>query len=339
MNTGIIGNLSIFAILFLGLVQFQNGVITIGDYIMVVSYVTSFYPRLLELIYEIRHLSIATVDLEKYFKIFEEETEVLDPIHPINRKKIKGKIEFKNVSFIYPDNKNKALNNFSISIKPGQSIALVGKSGVGKTTVSKLILRYYDIQQGEILVDDINIKKYNKSKLRSFIGVVPQEPILFNDTILYNIAYSKNKATKKQVVAASKAAHLHDFIMSLPKKYNTIVGERGVKLSGGQRQRLAIARVILADPDIVLFDEATSQLDSISEKLIREALRYVCKNKTTIIIAHRLSTISWVNKILVLDKGKIIESGTHQKLLKDKKSLYNQFWQLQSDQVSEEIDL
>jgi ATP-binding cassette subfamily B protein len=189
------------------------------------------------------------------------------------------------------------------------------------------------------LVDDINIKKYNKSKLRSFIGVVPQEPILFNDTILYNIAYSKNKATKKQVVAASKAAHLHDFIMSLPKKYNTIVGERGVKLSGGQRQRLAIARVILADPDIVLFDEATSQLDSISEKLIREALRYVCKNKTTIIIAHRLSTISWVNKILVLDKGKIIESGTHQKLLKDKKSLYNQFWQLQSDQVSEEIDL
>ncbi len=336
ISSGIIGNLSIFAILFLGLVQFQQGMITIGDYIMVVTYITSFFPRLLELIYQMRHLLISSIDLKKYFQIFDEKIQVPDPSHPVRVKDIKGKIEFKNVSFTYPDNDNKALNNFSLNIKPGQSIALVGKSGVGKTTISKLILRYYDVQQGEILLDDININRYTKSKLRSFIGVVPQEPILFNDTIMYNIAYSKNRASKQQVISASKAAHLHDFIMSLPQKYNTIVGERGIKLSGGQRQRLAIARVILANPDIILFDEATSQLDSISEKLIRQSLRYACKNKTTIIIAHRLSTIAWVDKILVLNKGKVVESGTHTKLVNNSKSLYNKFWRLQSDHISED---
>jgi len=336
ISSGIIGNLSIFTILFLGLIQFRQGIITIGDYIMIVTYITSFYPQVLELIYEMRHLLISVIDLEKYFQVFDQKIQVPDPIHPVRCKNIKGKIEFKNVSFTYPDNNTKALNNFSLTIKPGQSVALVGKSGVGKTTISKLILRYYDVQQGEILLDDININRYAKSKLRSFIGVVPQEPILFNDTILYNIAYSKNKASKKQIISASKAAYLHEFIMSLPKKYDTIVGERGIKLSGGQRQRLAIARVILANPDIVLFDEATSQLDSISEKLIREALRHACKDKTTIIIAHRLSTISWVNKILVLDKGKVIESGAHSKLIKDKNSLYTKFWRLQSDHASQE---
>ncbi len=339
INIGMIGNLSIFSILVLGLFQFKNGMITIGDYIMVVSFITSFYPRLFEVIYETRQMVTATVDLEKYFKVFDEEIKVPDPINPVKKKNVLGKIEFKNVSFIYPDNKKNALDNFSLSIQPGESVALVGKSGAGKTTIGKLILHYYDIHHGEILLDDVNINKYTKSNLRSFIGVVPQEPILFNDTIAYNIAYSKPAASKRQIIAATKLANLHDFIMTLPKKYDTLVGERGIRLSGGQRQRLAIARVILANPDIILFDEATSQLDSISEKLIRTALKHACKNKTTIIIAHRLSTISWVDKILVLDNGKVVETGTHKELVDNKNSLYNHFWQLQSDQVSNEISL
>jgi ATP-binding cassette subfamily B protein len=339
INIGMIGNFSIFSILIIGLVQFQKGIITIGDYIMVVSFITSFYPRLFELIYETRHLVTATVDLEKYFKVFDEEIKVPDPINPVIKKNIQGKIDFKNISFIYPDNKNHALKNFSLSIKSGESIALVGKSGAGKSTLGKLILHYYNIQKGEILIDDVNINSYTKSNLRSFIGVVPQEPILFNDTIGYNIAYSRPQSSKKEIISATRLANLHDFIMTLPKKYDTVVGERGIRLSGGQRQRLAIARVILANPDIILFDEATSQLDSISEKLIRTSLRNASKNKTTIIIAHRLSTISWVDKIVVIDNGKIVETGTHQELIKNKNSLYNHFWELQSDQVSNEISL
>lgn len=339
ISIGTIGNLSIFSILIIGLFQFKQNMITMGEYIMVVSFITSFYPRLFELIFQSRQLITASVDLEKYFKVFDEPIKVPDPVNPIIKKSVTGKIDFNNVSFIYPDNKSNALTDFSFHITSGESIALVGKSGAGKTTIGKLILHYYDIQKGEILLDDININKYTKSNLRSFIGVVPQEPILFNDTIGYNIAYSKDNATKRQIIAASKLANLHDFIMSLPKKYDTLVGERGIRLSGGQRQRLAIARVILANPDIILFDEATSQLDSISEKLIRDALRHACKNKTTIIIAHRLSTISWVNKILVLDKGKVIESGTHKELVDNKDSLYNHFWELQSDQVSTDISL
>jgi ATP-binding cassette, subfamily B, heavy metal transporter len=330
ISVGILGNLGIMLTLILGLIQFRANIITVGDYIMIIGFIITFYPHLFELIYESRRLVQATIDIEKYFKILDEPILVPDPINSTNIKNIAGEIEFKNVTFYYPETNKPALENFSLLIRPGQSIALVGESGVGKTTISKLLLRFYDVSKGEILLDGINIKKFKKSKLRSYMGVVPQEPALFNNTIAYNIAYGCNKATKKEIVAAAQMANLDDFINTLPKKYETLVGERGVKLSGGQKQRLAIARMILANPDIVIFDEATSQLDSESERKIQSAFWKAVKNKTTIIIAHRLSTVINAEKIVVLDKGKISEIGPHHELIKKPNSTYFHFWQLQT---------
>jgi len=330
ISVGIIGNLGLFSIFILGLIQFRLGMITMGDYIMIIGFIISFYPRFFELIYESRRLIQASIDIEKYFKVLEEPILVPDPINPVKKRNIAGEIEFKNVTFYYPDTNKPALKDFSLLIRPGQSIALVGESGVGKTTIGKLLLRFYDIQKGEILLDGTNIKKFTKSQLRSYMGVVPQEPILFNDTIGYNIAYGNTKVIQKEIVAAAQMANLDDFINTLPKKYNTMVGERGVKLSGGQKQRLAIARMILANPDIVIFDEATSQLDSESEKKIQSAFWKAVKNKTTIIIAHRLSTVINAEKIVVLSKGKIVEIGPHHELIKNTDSIYSHFWQLQT---------
>lgn len=327
---GIIGNLGIFSVLILGLIQLRLNMITVGEYIMIVGFIFSFYPRFFELIYESRRLIQATIDIEKYFKVLSEPILVPDPIKPIKKRNIAGEIEFKNVTFYYPDTKKPALKDFSLLIRPGQSIALVGQSGVGKTTIGKLLLRFYDVQKGEILLDGTNIKKFTKSQLRSYMGVVPQEPILFNDTIGYNIAYGNTKVSQQEIVAAAQMANLDDFINTLPKKYDTTVGERGVKLSGGQKQRLAIARMILANPDIVIFDEATSQLDSESEKKIQSAFWKAVKNKTTIIIAHRLSTVINAEKIVVLDKGKIAQIGPHHELIKNTDSIYSHFWQLQT---------
>ena len=206
---------------------------------------------------------------------------------------------------------------------------MVGRSGSGKTTLVKLLMRFYDLSSGEILIDGINIKDFTKDTLRGFTGMVPQEPILFNNTIFYNIGYGKDNPRLKEVREAAKIANIDGFIESLPKKYDTEVGERGVKLSGGQKQRLAIARMILSDPDIVIFDEATSQLDSESEKLIQEAFWKARAGKTTIIVAHRLSTVMRADKIVVMEKGKIKEIGTHKSLLDTKDSLYSHFWNLQ----------
>jgi len=214
-------------------------------------------------------------------------------------------------------------------IPAGKSVAFVGKSGVGKTTLVKLLMRFYDTTEGNIKIDGINIKDFTKSRLRSFMGVVPQEPILFNNTIGYNIAYGKIDATYEEIKSAAKIANIDGFIDDLPQKYDTEVGERGVKLSGGQKQRLAIARMVLSDPDIIIFDEATSQLDSESEKLIQDAFWKVARGKTTIIIAHRLSTVIRADEIVVMSKGKIVEKDTHKNLLKNTGSLYNKFWNLQ----------
>ena len=222
-----------------------------------------------------------------------------------------------------------AQKNINLKIRQGQSIALVGRSGSGKTTLIRLLMRFYDLDKGRILLDGVEIKNLTKSHLRSFIGVVPQEPVLFDNTVAYNISYGKNGATKSEVAAASKIANLNKFIETLPKKYKTHVGERGIKLSGGQKQRLAIARMILSDPEIIIFDEATSQLDSENEKLIQQALWRVAKDKTTIIIAHSLSTAMRADKIIVMENGRIIEKGSHKALLAKKKGLYRHFWQLQ----------
>jgi ABC-type multidrug transport system fused ATPase/permease subunit len=268
-------------------------------------------------------------DIEKLFEILEEEVQIRDPKSPIKMTKVGGEIEFKKVSFAYEGKKIEAVRNINLKILPGESVALVGRSGAGKTTLVKLLMRFYDVDEGSILVDGINVNRFSKSGLRALMGVVPQEPILFNNTIGYNIAYGKENASQEDIVSASKIARIHDFIKTLPNGYNSKVGERGIKLSGGQKQRVAIARMILSKPDIIIFDEATSQLDSESEKLIQEGFWRAAEGKTTIIIAHRLSTVMRTKKIVVMDEGRIIEKGTHRELLKDEGSLYKKFWDLQ----------
>lgn len=329
-TVGTSGNLGTFIVLFIGLRQLITGSITPGQYVMVLGFVNEFYSRFFEIIWQFRNIAKNHADIQKYFSVLDNSVLVKDPIRPIVKTAIEGKIEFKNLSFSYPESKKLSLKNFNLIIHPGQSVAFVGCSGVGKTTIIKLLMRFYDPTKGSIFVDGTNIKKFTKSQLRSFMGVVPQEPILFNNTIGYNIAYGSDNAAKEEITGAAKLANLHDFIDNLPNKYETQVGERGIKLSGGQKQRLAIARMILSRPNIVIFDEATSQLDSESEKLIQDAFWKAVKNKTTLIIAHRLSTITRAEKIVVMEHGTIAEIGSHRQLLQNKNGLYTKFWHLQS---------
>jgi len=240
----------------------------------------------------------------------------------------KGKIEFKNVSFGYNKKKTLVLKNINFLANPGEKIALVGGSGEGKTTLVDLISLYFKPKKGKILLDGIDIQELNLGFLRKIIAYVPQETSLFNDTVKNNIRYGKSDATNKEIVAAAKAANAHHFIESFSKKYDSLVGERGIKLSTGQKQRIAIARALIQDPRILILDEATSSLDSESEKLVQEALEKLIKGRTTFIVAHRLSTIRKANKILVLEKGKVVEKGTHRELIK-KKGTYYKFYSLQ----------
>lgn len=330
LTVGGLGNIGLAVILILGMKFMAANKITMGEYIMVLSFITMFYYRFFELIYTFREVAKHTVDMEKYLAILDEKEKVKDPKSAITLEKIKGELNFKNINFTYPKNKNRAVKDINLIIKPGQSVAFVGHSGTGKTTLVKLLMRFYDPTDGEILLDGVNIRKLKKSHLRSFMGVVPQEPIMFNKSIKYNIAYGIDDVSDEAIMAAAKLANLDDFIESLPKKYETNVGERGVKLSGGQKQRLAIARMILKNPEIIIFDEATSQLDSESEKLIQDAFWKAAEDKTTIIIAHRLSTIIRAEKIVVMEKGEIKEIGSHRQLLADENSLYSKFWRLQS---------
>ncbi len=326
---GTLGELSLFLVLFIGLKQVANFSLSTAEYIMVLGFVSAFYPKFFELIYELRNIAKFNVDLQKYFSVFELETLVKDPEKPIKKEFARGEIVFDKVSFSYPEGQEHALKNVSLRIREGQSIAFVGHSGAGKTTITKLIMRFYDPTKGKISIDGVDIKKLTKTNLRSFMGVVPQEPVLFNESLAYNIGYGSGTDNMEEITASAKMANLHNFIIGLKDGYQTMVGERGVRLSGGQKQRLAIARMILANPDIIIFDEATSQLDSESEKLIQDAFWKASKDKTTIIIVHRLSSITKVDKIVVMEKGKIVEIGTHKELVR-KQGVYNKFWQLQT---------
>jgi ATP-binding cassette subfamily B protein len=239
-------------------------------------------------------------------------------------------IEFKNVHFGH-DGKNSVVKGLNLTVQPGEKVGLVGHSGAGKSTLVNLLLRYFKNTRGEILIDHQNINQVTQDSLRENIAIVPQDTMLFHRTLMENIRYAKPDATDEEVIEASKHAHLHEFIMQLPEQYQSYVGERGIKLSGGQRQRIAIAWAILKDAPILILDEATSSLDSHTEKLIQESLNFLIedKRKTVIAIAHRLSTLKHMDRIIVLDKGRIIEEGTHNELIHNDNSLYKKLWKLQ----------
>jgi len=327
-------NIGILGIFFVAIRMLVSETISAGDFILIAGYIMSFFPRFFELLFRFRSIAINYADIVKYLSILDNPVLVKDPDNPKELKNVRGRIEFENVFFKYPDSKANILKDFSLEIKPGQSVAFIGKSGAGKTTIVKIILRFFDVIRGRVLIDGINISELNKSSLRSYLGVVPQEPILFNNTVAYNIAYGDDLIDMKKVIRAAKLANLHKFILTLPEKYETQVGERGIKLSGGQKQRLAIARMMIVDPKIIIFDEATSNLDSESEKLIQEAFWKVSKGKTVIIIAHRLSTVKKADKIVVLEKGRIVQKGTHRQL-RNKPGLYQHLWELQSEREEE----
>lgn len=322
-------NVSLFFILLVSLKNTASLTLSVGDFVLVTTFMGMFFPKIWNLVWGARDIAKIYADIQKYFGLLEFKIEVKDPAQPITLNQVKGKIEFKEVSFAYGERKTEAVHNFNLKIQPSASVALVGASGSGKTTLVKLLMRFYDVTHGQICLDGVNIKNLTKSGLRDLIGVVPQEPILFNNTIAFNIGYGKSQTTLGEIRAAARLANIEDFIESLPKKYSTQVGERGVKLSGGQKQRLAIARMILSDPKIIIFDEATSHLDSESERLIQEAFWKAAEGKTTIIIAHRLSTVMRADKIVVMAKGVIKETGSHQNLIAKKDSLYKHFWDLQ----------
>jgi len=284
----------------------------------------------------LRNLNRSFGDAADMLEILEMTPEIGDPKHPEKKRIRDGAIEFRNVVFTHNGADDALFNDLNISIKPGEKIGLVGHSGSGKSTFTRLLLRFSDIDDGEVLIDGQNIARITQDDLRSSIAYVPQEPLLFHRTIRENIAYGKPDATEQEIETAARQANAHEFIVGLQDGYETLVGERGVKLSGGQRQRIAIARAILKDAPILLLDEATSALDSESEKLIQDALWKLMEGRTAIVVAHRLSTIQHMDRIVVLADGEIVEQGSHKELLKHKTGTYTKLWKHQSGGFIEE---
>ena len=323
-------------VLILGLASqgVSRGQMTIGDLVLVNVLMIQLYIPLNFLGVLYREMKQSLTDIDRMFSLLQTDQEIADepnaPLLKIHNPELGPHLIFDKVAFFYEANRG-ILNGISFEMLPGQTTAVVGHSGAGKSTLSRLLFRFYDVQGGAIYLDGQDIKSVQQASLRQTIGIVPQDTVLFNDSIGFNIAYGKPGATQQEIEAAAKSAQIHDFISRLPKGYDTDVGERGLKLSGGEKQRVAIARTLLKNPALLVFDEATSALDSETERSIQKELNELAKNRTTLIIAHRLSTITHAHQILVMAEGKIIERGTHEALLALGLS-YAEMWRAQQSQ-------
>ena len=314
-STNFLTNITNLILLTTGGIMYINKAISGADLIMFFLYVNFLISPITKLSNTVETTQHAWSGFEKFYNIIQIQNKITSKENAIKVDKFDGKIEFKNVTFKYKDDSEHVLNNFNLVINPGSKVAIVGETGVGKSTISKIIPRFYEVNDGEILIDDHNIKDYDLSNLRRLIGHVQQDVFIFFGTIKDNILYGNPLASDEEVVEASKKANIHDFIMSLPEGYNTLCGERGIKLSGGQKQRISIARIFLKNPNILILDEATSALDNVTEKLIQASFDELAIGKTTIMIAHRLTTIKNADVIVVLGKEGIIEKGTHEELM------------------------
>jgi len=318
-----------FIIFYFAIGDWKIGLMTLPIMVLLQSYLVRLINNLWSFGSIVRAYYEGFADAEEMAVIMNTPYELVDSRN-IFTKKINGEVSFDNVTYIYKNNNAKVLDNFNLKIPAGEKIAIVGSSGAGKTTFVRLILRLFNLTSGKISIDGVDISSVSQESLREQIAFVPQDPVLFHRTLIENIRYGRRDATDEEVMAAAHLAHCDKFINALPEGYKTYVGERGVKLSGGERQRVAIARAILKNAPILILDEATSSLDSSSEALIQDALHNLIKGKTTIVIAHRLSTIREMDRIIVLEKGKIIEDGTHEELIKKEGGLYKKLWDLQA---------